>query len=553
MNHYRAQFGLPACTSASGCFTKLNQKGEAGHYPPQDFGWGVESSLDLQMISTACPTCHIVLVEANQPTDKSLGRAEQAAVKAGATVTNHSYGRIELTATDAQGRCTTTRASPRWPRPATSATGRPASRPARRRSSRWAARRSPAPRPTRVAGRRRPGGSPGRAARRTSTRSVGQTDTACHMRTDTDVSAVAKGLAIYNTSLPRRFRGWLEVDGTSASSPLIAGMIGAARPWRHAAGRLYAGPADAFNDVAPAGRNGFCQGQLHLHRRPGVRRSDRPRYAEGRRLVRPPAGLTGPRQQSRAGGVREDTTGSRRTSGPTAGSSGPVLSRRLRDAGREQSDGCLRRRSGRGRVGHQAMPGVVGQEQDLEVELEVPDLGMVEGLDAAEVQFWTGCLRPERGELVAGEASARRPGRPAAGPRGIGRRSTAAMRRRGPPPRPSARTDRAGGRRGTASGSGSAGRPDCSARRRRSDRRAARGRGGSTPAPRCADPARRRGRRPSRRPAARCRAGRGRGVALDASWRAPDAQGRADAFARPRRAPVPWAIASITDSDACVL
>ena len=74
MNKYRAQFGLPACTSASGCFTKINQNGQAGPYPQQDYGWGVEASLDLQMISTACPTCHIVLVEANQPTDRSLGQ-----------------------------------------------------------------------------------------------------------------------------------------------------------------------------------------------------------------------------------------------------------------------------------------------------------------------------------------------------------------------------------------------------------------------------------------------------------------------------------------------
>ena len=102
MNKYRAQFGLPACTSAGGCFSKINQNGRAGHYPQQDYGWGVEASLDLQMISTACPTCHVVLVEAKQPTDRSLGRAETAAVNAGATVTNNSFGRIELTGTDSQ-------------------------------------------------------------------------------------------------------------------------------------------------------------------------------------------------------------------------------------------------------------------------------------------------------------------------------------------------------------------------------------------------------------------------------------------------------------------
>jgi len=102
MNTYRRQFGLPACTSASGCFTKLNQSGQPGPYPQQDYGWGVEASLDLQMISAACPTCHIVLVEAKQPSDGALGKAEAAAVAAGATVTNHSFGRIELTGTDTQ-------------------------------------------------------------------------------------------------------------------------------------------------------------------------------------------------------------------------------------------------------------------------------------------------------------------------------------------------------------------------------------------------------------------------------------------------------------------
>ena len=56
------------------------------------------------MISTACPTCHIVLVEAKQPTDGALARAETAAVNAGATVTNHSFGRIELTGSDDPGR-----------------------------------------------------------------------------------------------------------------------------------------------------------------------------------------------------------------------------------------------------------------------------------------------------------------------------------------------------------------------------------------------------------------------------------------------------------------
>jgi subtilase family protein len=257
MNRYRAQFGLPACTSASGCFKKINQKGEEGNYPEQDYGWGVEASLDLQMISTACPTCHIVLVESNIPTDKSLGKAEQAAVDAGATVTNHSFGRIELTGTDTQAAL--------YDHPgvtAVASTGdfgyQPASFPAS------------SPQVVAVGGTvlSRSSTGPrgwtekawqwaGSGCSAYFPKVVGQTDTACHMRTISDVSAVAKGLAIYNTSLPPRYKGWLEVDGTSASSPLISGMIGSVGRGGMRPSDLYAGSSSVFNDVT-TGRNGFC-------------------------------------------------------------------------------------------------------------------------------------------------------------------------------------------------------------------------------------------------------------------------------------------------------
>jgi hypothetical protein len=36
---YRSHFGLPACTSASGCFRKLNQTGAASPLPSVDGGW----------------------------------------------------------------------------------------------------------------------------------------------------------------------------------------------------------------------------------------------------------------------------------------------------------------------------------------------------------------------------------------------------------------------------------------------------------------------------------------------------------------------------------
>src|ERR1700729_3170723 len=43
---YRAKFGLPPCTSANGCFTKVDQTGGTNYPPTVDSGWGLEISLD---------------------------------------------------------------------------------------------------------------------------------------------------------------------------------------------------------------------------------------------------------------------------------------------------------------------------------------------------------------------------------------------------------------------------------------------------------------------------------------------------------------------------
>jgi subtilase family serine protease len=62
---YRSQFGLPACTTANGCFRKVNQNGTASPLPTSNQGWSGEMALDLDMVSAVCPLCHITLVEAN--------------------------------------------------------------------------------------------------------------------------------------------------------------------------------------------------------------------------------------------------------------------------------------------------------------------------------------------------------------------------------------------------------------------------------------------------------------------------------------------------------
>src|SRR5690242_794384 len=92
---YRAQYGLPPCTAASGCFRKVNERGDAAPLPDPDMGWGVEISLDLQMVSAACPKCHILLVEGDQPSFDDLGIAVDTAVRLGANAVSNSYGADE--------------------------------------------------------------------------------------------------------------------------------------------------------------------------------------------------------------------------------------------------------------------------------------------------------------------------------------------------------------------------------------------------------------------------------------------------------------------------
>src|SRR5213076_992524 len=88
---YRAKFGLPACTTANGCFKKVNQSG--GTTPPTgNTGWAEEISLDVDMASAICPNCNILLVEASSNSYANLGTAVNRAATMGAKSISNSYG-----------------------------------------------------------------------------------------------------------------------------------------------------------------------------------------------------------------------------------------------------------------------------------------------------------------------------------------------------------------------------------------------------------------------------------------------------------------------------
>jgi subtilase family serine protease len=256
---YRSQFGLPPCTAANGCFAKVNQRG--GTAPPAgNVGWGQEIDLDIEMVSAVCPSCKILLVEADSNSFSDLGAAVNKAVSLGATAVSNSYGAREffgetayagpynhpsvpITASSGDagygveipaafntvvavgGTSLTSAANARnWTETAWSGAGSGCSSQISKPS--W------------------------------------QTDTACSRRMVADVSAVADpstGVAVYDSYGSSGGTNWYVFGGTSVAAPIIAsvyGLAGNAGGTDYAARLAYASPGSLF-DVT-SGSNGNC-------------------------------------------------------------------------------------------------------------------------------------------------------------------------------------------------------------------------------------------------------------------------------------------------------
>jgi len=87
---FTTEFGLPACTTANGCFKVLYQSGATK--PPADTsGWSDEVAIDTQWSHAMAPQAQIVLVEANSNSNADLYAAVDVAVANGATVVSMSW------------------------------------------------------------------------------------------------------------------------------------------------------------------------------------------------------------------------------------------------------------------------------------------------------------------------------------------------------------------------------------------------------------------------------------------------------------------------------
>lgn len=96
LNAYSEQFGLPLCNSANPCFEKVNQNGSpTGPFPQVNSGWDLEIALDVEVAHGICQTCKILLVEASSSSLANLEASVNTAATLGATEISNSYGGSE--------------------------------------------------------------------------------------------------------------------------------------------------------------------------------------------------------------------------------------------------------------------------------------------------------------------------------------------------------------------------------------------------------------------------------------------------------------------------
>lgn len=103
---YRTQYGLPACSVASGCLTVAyaDNNGQTNTVPPASpagDAWDVQEMLSTELAAGMCPECKLLVVEAQSDMDNSLYAAVDVAAQLGARSIALSYGAPESSSTPA--------------------------------------------------------------------------------------------------------------------------------------------------------------------------------------------------------------------------------------------------------------------------------------------------------------------------------------------------------------------------------------------------------------------------------------------------------------------
>jgi subtilase family serine protease len=256
---YRSQYGLPACPSSNGCFKKVNQNGVQGSYPAPDAGWAEEIALDLDMVSAACPACHILLVEGNSNSFADLMTAvDTAAGSPGVVAVSNSYGAREFSAETTYDSHFSNTGSVAITVSSGDA-GYGAEYPASSRYVTAVGGTSLSKATTTTRGWSETAWSgAGSGCSAYELKPSWQSDTGCTRRAVADVSAVANpntGVSVYNTYAGDP--GWMVFGGTSASAPLIGAVYAVGGSKAGAPASWPYGARTALFDVT-SGSNGRC-------------------------------------------------------------------------------------------------------------------------------------------------------------------------------------------------------------------------------------------------------------------------------------------------------
>ncbi len=255
---YNAQYGLPACTTANGCFRKVDQNGGT-KYPRTDAGWALEIALDVETAHQICQNCKILLVEGKSSSLANLMAAVDRAAAIGATEISNSWGSNEFSAETAY--------DSHFNRPGIAITvasgdaGYGVEYPA---ASQYV---------TAVGGTTLSLNGDNTRAAETAWSGAGsgcsayepkpawQSGAGCARRAVADVAADADpstGASVYDSTPYQGQSGWFQVGGTSLAAPLVAGiyaLAGNAASTRYGS-YPYSHTASLFDVVS--GSNGAC-------------------------------------------------------------------------------------------------------------------------------------------------------------------------------------------------------------------------------------------------------------------------------------------------------
>ncbi|MEU5795117.1 S53 family peptidase [Streptomyces sp. NPDC047813] len=263
---YRKQYGLPACTTSNGCFKKVDSSGHASPLPSKaSANQGAEDSLDLDLLSAVAPRAKILFVEASKGTVAEMGKAVNQAVALGAEFISNSYIFKESSSDSSYDK-------QYYDHPGVAVVagtgdwnyswgmGYPSSSPYVTSVGGTSLVRSPGERGwNETVWNSKSDEGTGSGCSAYEPKPAWQKDTGCAKRMTADVAAVADpahGLAVYDSY---QKNGWGVFGGTSAATPVIAGVYadaGAPPAGSNPASFPYA-HQDALNDITK-GDNGQC-------------------------------------------------------------------------------------------------------------------------------------------------------------------------------------------------------------------------------------------------------------------------------------------------------